>query len=161
MMLPILMTRSYGGLLHHNYTFHSWKKKQTYIQFRVQRESSLRVIARASNARRVVSPLWSASVADHGVEEGGGLEAFGGFRQQCWVFIGAGCIINHLRRIRRTWHCCAYLTSNTFWHPFYGVRRVTAWLRSQGYCINSKWVRRLMALVGAAPTQWVPTGASR
>lgn len=32
--------------------------------------------------------------------------------------------------------------------PFYGVRRLTAWLRSTGYCINSKRVRRLMALMG-------------
>jgi putative transposase len=32
--------------------------------------------------------------------------------------------------------------------PFYGVRRMTAWLRSQGYAINSKRVGRLMMLVG-------------
>lgn len=32
--------------------------------------------------------------------------------------------------------------------PFYGVRRLTAWLRKNGPRINSKRVRRLMALMG-------------
>ena len=32
--------------------------------------------------------------------------------------------------------------------PFYGVPRMTAWLRTQGHAINSKRVRRLMRLLG-------------
>ena len=32
--------------------------------------------------------------------------------------------------------------------PFYGVRRMTAWLRSQGYGVNSKRVRRLLRTMG-------------
>lgn len=32
--------------------------------------------------------------------------------------------------------------------PFYGVPRMTAWLRNQGYRVNSKRIRRLMRLMG-------------
>jgi putative transposase len=32
--------------------------------------------------------------------------------------------------------------------PFYGSRRMTAWLRSQGYMVNRKRVRRLLELLG-------------
>ena len=32
--------------------------------------------------------------------------------------------------------------------PFYGVERMTAWLRQQGYPVNSKRVRRLLRLMG-------------
>lgn len=32
--------------------------------------------------------------------------------------------------------------------PFYGYRRITAWLRSQGYRVNRKRIRRLMRLMG-------------
>ena len=32
--------------------------------------------------------------------------------------------------------------------PFYGVRRMTAWLRSQGHVVNRKRVRRLLRLLG-------------
>jgi len=32
--------------------------------------------------------------------------------------------------------------------PFYGSRRMTAWLRTQGHLINRKWVQRLMGLMG-------------
>ena len=32
--------------------------------------------------------------------------------------------------------------------PFYGVRRMTAWLRSQGYAVNPKRVRRLLRTMG-------------
>ena len=31
--------------------------------------------------------------------------------------------------------------------PFYGVRRMTAWLQTQGYAVNEKRVRRLMRLM--------------
>jgi putative transposase len=34
--------------------------------------------------------------------------------------------------------------------PFYGVRRMTAWLRSQSECSNSKRVSRLMRQLGLA-----------
>lgn len=33
-------------------------------------------------------------------------------------------------------------------HPFYGVRRMTAWLQRQGYMVNPKRIRRLMRLMG-------------
>lgn len=32
--------------------------------------------------------------------------------------------------------------------PFYGVAKMTAWLRRQGYVVNQKRVRRLMRLMG-------------
>lgn len=32
--------------------------------------------------------------------------------------------------------------------PFYGIRRVTAWLRNMGYKVNRKRIKRLMELVG-------------
>jgi putative transposase len=32
--------------------------------------------------------------------------------------------------------------------PFYGTRRMTAWLRREGYAVNRKRVRRLLALLG-------------
>jgi putative transposase len=32
--------------------------------------------------------------------------------------------------------------------PFYGTRRMTAWLRSEGYAVNRKRVRRLLQLLG-------------
>jgi putative transposase len=32
--------------------------------------------------------------------------------------------------------------------PFYGIRRMTAWLRGQGHMVNGKRVARLMALMG-------------
>jgi putative transposase len=34
--------------------------------------------------------------------------------------------------------------------PFYGSRRMTAWLRTQGYVVNRKRVSRLLALLGLA-----------
>ena len=39
------------------------------------------------------------------------------------------------------------LDEQYFKTPFYGVRRLTAWLNQQGYCINRKKVRRLMKLM--------------
>jgi len=35
-------------------------------------------------------------------------------------------------------------------HPFYGARRMKAWLRNQGYGVNRKRVSRLMRLMGLA-----------
>jgi putative transposase len=35
-------------------------------------------------------------------------------------------------------------------HPFYGSRRMTAWLQRQGYAVNRKRVQRLMRLMGIA-----------
>jgi putative transposase len=32
--------------------------------------------------------------------------------------------------------------------PFYGIPRMTAWLKTQGYCVNHKRVERLMRLMG-------------
>ena len=32
--------------------------------------------------------------------------------------------------------------------PFYGARRMVAWLKSQGYKVNRKRIRRLMAVMG-------------
>ncbi|MBP6734936.1 MAG: transposase [Chromatiaceae bacterium] len=33
-------------------------------------------------------------------------------------------------------------------HPFYGGRKMTSWLRRQGYAVNRKRVRRLMRRMG-------------
>lgn len=44
--------------------------------------------------------------------------------------------------------------------PFYGVRRMTAWLRSQGECVNSKRVSRLMRKLGLAGTRYSPRGGN-
>jgi putative transposase len=33
-------------------------------------------------------------------------------------------------------------------HPFYGTRRITAWLKLKGYTVNRKRVQRLMRLMG-------------
>jgi putative transposase len=35
--------------------------------------------------------------------------------------------------------------------PFYGTRRMTAWLRREGYAVNRKRVRRLLQLLGLEP----------
>jgi transposase InsO family protein len=43
-----------------------------------------------------------------------------------------------LRRIEEIYTRC----------PFYGVRRITAWLRRQGYTVNPKRIRRLMHRMG-------------
>jgi len=32
--------------------------------------------------------------------------------------------------------------------PYYGIRRMTAWLRSQGYAVNHKRVARLLHTMG-------------
>jgi putative transposase len=32
--------------------------------------------------------------------------------------------------------------------PFYGIRRMTAWLKMQGYAVNHKRVGRLLRLMG-------------
>jgi putative transposase len=44
--------------------------------------------------------------------------------------------------------------------PFYGSRRMTAWLRQQGHRVNRKRVRRLMGLMGPEPSICVPIPAS-
>ncbi len=36
----------------------------------------------------------------------------------------------------------------TLWVPFYGVRRMTAYLRRQGYALNHKRIYRLMQKMG-------------
>jgi len=33
-------------------------------------------------------------------------------------------------------------------YPFYGSRRIRGWLIDEGYCVNRKWVRRLMRTMG-------------
>ena len=35
-------------------------------------------------------------------------------------------------------------------HPFYGYRKITHWLRSEGYLVNKKRIQRLMGLLGLA-----------
>ena len=44
--------------------------------------------------------------------------------------------------------------------PFYGVPRLTAWLRSEGYSINPKRVARLMRKMGLAAIYPKPTAFS-
>jgi putative transposase len=45
--------------------------------------------------------------------------------------------------------------------PFYGSRKMTAWLRAQGYWVNRKRVRRLMRVMGLEAIYRRPTPASR
>jgi putative transposase len=45
--------------------------------------------------------------------------------------------------------------------PYYGSRRMTAWLATQGHRVNRKRVRRLMRLLGLAAIYQRPTRASR
>ena len=33
-------------------------------------------------------------------------------------------------------------------HPFYGTRRITAWLKVQGHSVNRKRIQRLMRVMG-------------
>lgn len=48
--------------------------------------------------------------------------------------------------------------------PFYGVPKMTAWLKRQGYAVNDKRVRRLMRLLGIEaiyPKPWASKPAQR
>ena len=45
--------------------------------------------------------------------------------------------------------------------PFYGSRRMTAWLRSQGYRVNRKRVRRLLGIWGSGPSTDAPGPVNR
>lgn len=45
---------------------------------------------------------------------------------------------------------CRLLDEEYTRHPFYGSRRMTVWLRSQGYPVNRKRVQRLMRKMGLA-----------
>ena len=41
-------------------------------------------------------------------------------------------------------------------HPFYGSRKMRAWLQRQGYGVNRKRVRRLMRKMGLTPIYQPP-----
>ncbi len=41
--------------------------------------------------------------------------------------------------------------------PFYGVERMTVWLRQQGYAVNPKRVRRLLRRMGLEALYLVPS----
>jgi putative transposase len=45
--------------------------------------------------------------------------------------------------------------------PFYGSRRMAAWLRNQGYSVNRKRVRRLMGMMGLRAIYRHPRTVSR
>jgi putative transposase len=45
--------------------------------------------------------------------------------------------------------------------PFYGSRRMTAWLQTQGHMVNRKRVRRLMRLMGLEAIYQRPAPAAR
>ncbi len=45
-------------------------------------------------------------------------------------------------------HLCRLLDEQYTHTPFYGIRRMTAWLRTQGYEVNKKRVGRLLRLMG-------------
>ena len=40
--------------------------------------------------------------------------------------------------------------------PFYGARKITAWLKSEHHSVNRKHVRRLMQLMGLRAIYWRP-----
>lgn len=68
------------------------------------------------------------------------------------------CRLLHIHRSGLYYHPCPenqenlavmrLLDQQYFATPFYGVRRITAWLRKQGYHLNIKRVQRLMRIVG-------------
>ncbi len=45
--------------------------------------------------------------------------------------------------------------------PFYGARKIAAWLKSQGRRVNRKRVRRLMRVMGLRPSTGAPGPTSR
>ena len=45
--------------------------------------------------------------------------------------------------------------------PFYGTRRMTAWLQTQGHAVNRKRVQRLMQRMGLAAIYQRPVPAGR
>ena len=51
--------------------------------------------------------------------------------------------------------------SSTQKTPFYGVPRLTAWLRSEGHAVNRKRVARLMQKMGLAAIHPKPTASAR
>jgi len=46
-------------------------------------------------------------------------------------------------------------------HPFYGSRKMVAWLRTQGHCVNRKRVQRLMRILGLAAMAPAPNTSKK
>jgi putative transposase len=79
-------------------------------------------------------------------------------RDHTGLSIQRQCRLLGIHRSGLYYHPCAESEENLtimrlldelyFRAPFYGVRRVTAWLASRGYTVNRKRVARLMGLVG-------------
>ena len=46
-------------------------------------------------------------------------------------------------------------------HPFYGTRRIEAWLQREGYKVNRKRIQRLMRLAGICPKRNLSKAANK
>lgn len=64
-----------------------------------------------------------------------------GLARSSWYYESHGETAENLRLMR-------LLDEQYTKTPFYGVERMTAWLRQQGYAVNPKRVRRLLRLMG-------------
>ncbi len=64
-----------------------------------------------------------------------------GLARSSYYYQGAGESVENLRLMR-------LLDEQYTRTPFYGIKRMTAWLQTQGYAVNHKRVARLMHLMG-------------
>lgn len=70
--------------------------------------------------------------------------------QQCWLLSlhRSGLYYQPCPESEENLAIMRLLDEQYFKTPFYGVRKLTAWLKQQGYRINRKRVKRLMELMG-------------
>jgi putative transposase len=64
-----------------------------------------------------------------------------GLARSSWYYTPQGESTENLELMRR-------MNEQYTQTPFYGIRRMTAWLRQQGYAVNHKRVGRLLRLMG-------------
>jgi putative transposase len=64
-----------------------------------------------------------------------------GLARSSWYYTPHGENVENLELMRR-------MDEQYTQTPFYGIRRMTAWLRQEGYAVNHKRVRRLLRLMG-------------
>jgi len=72
-------------------------------------------------------------------------------QRQCEL-LGISRTAYYYRPIEReeTQHLMRLIDAEYTQHPFYGYRKITHWLREQGYLVNKKRVQRLMQRMGLA-----------
>ena len=79
----------------------------------------------------------------------------------CWVSAAPSCTTCQPRPAPWTWSLMALIDQQYLKTPFYGSRRMTAWLSNHGHQVNRKRVRRLTRLIGLEAIYRVPTPASQ